>query len=147
MRISDTAVRWLKKHFRGSLVLPFLIAINPVPASRPRVTRWGTHYSKNYTQWMKQAGEYIPSKGNKPFTGPVMVLLEHVVEKPKTTKKMWPRGDVDNYSKGALDAITKAESVWHDDDQVVALFVTKRFTEPGEDPGTHVTVMEVEYDT
>jgi Holliday junction resolvase RusA-like endonuclease len=38
-----------------------------------------------------------------------------------------------------LDAATKA-GIWGDDSQVVPLASTKRFTEPGEEPGVYLHI-------
>lgn len=52
----------------------------------------------------------------------VTVLLN----KPKTSEKDWPRGDVDNYAKGILDACNGV--LWADDDSIVHLITTKLWT-------------------
>lgn len=66
--------------------------------------------------------------------GSLCCVVEIICQRPKTTKLSHPRGDVDNFVKGALDAATKA-GVWGDDTQVIALGVTKRWTEGDEAPG------------
>ena len=35
------------------------LPLTPVPASRPRVTRWGTYYGKRYTQWREEAENLV----------------------------------------------------------------------------------------
>ena len=42
-----------------------------------------------------------------------------------------------------LDALTKLERVWKDDDQVVLLIASKRFAAEGEQPATHVMVSPI----
>lgn len=122
--------------------LRFCIDVAPVPASRPRVTRWGTYYGKTYKNWMAAAAKSLAQQRDDYWLirEQCAVCLEIIAERPKTTKRPEPRGDVDNYAKAALDAITKTELVWDDDDQVVALFVSKRFAEPDERPRTEVEV-------
>ena len=123
-----------------SLVVP----LNPVPASRPRVSKWGVYYLKTYTRWMKQAKLHLPDGVDDPeFTGPVAVLTEFVVNKPKTTKRAYPIGDNDNYEKAAWDAITKCRAVWDDDDQILLNVSIKRFTNANEEPHTRVVVIEL----
>jgi len=72
--------------------------------------------------------------------GPLHVTTHHVCVRPKTTQRDYPRGDVDNYAKATLDAVTKCERAWADDDQVLSLTTTKRFAKPGEAPHTEVIV-------
>ena len=116
----------------GELRLP----LNPVPASRPRVTKWGTYYAKTYKNWMKEAHDLIPQAG-APWDGHLSVMILFVVKKPKTTKRTNPRGDIDNYLKGILDAMTK-RGYWHDDDQITTINANKRFANEGEEP--HIQV-------
>lgn len=143
-RLAQSALRWMKKEAQSGL-LSFHLALEPVPASRPRVTRWGTHYGKKYNQFR---AEVVPLAnaydGTKLPDGPLVVMLEHVVTKPRTSKRDFPRGDVDNYDKSPLDAMTKAEKFWTDDDQVVGLIAFKRFAEPGEKPGIYASWFALE---
>jgi Holliday junction resolvase RusA-like endonuclease len=118
------------------------IRINPVPASRPRVSRWGTYYAKTYKNWMREAGEKLAELGTtSKYQGPVSVRIEHVVARPKTTDRDFPRGDVDNYAKATLDAVTKAGLAWDDDDQVTHLYASKRFASGMEQPHTYIEVL------
>ena len=50
----------------------FIVPIDPVPASRPRVTRWSTFYSKKYTQFKKDMAIWV-------ITQPKHLLSHHVV--------------------------------------------------------------------
>lgn len=131
----------------GASMLSLVIGGEPVPASRPRVTRFGTYYGKNYTKWMKDSWHYVSSLDSLPTDRPIIVMLEAVVTKPRTSKLSHPRADVDNYAKGPLDLITKAaketgRGVWEDDRQIVFMGISKRFAEPGEDPGFKIYYME-----
>lgn len=129
--------------FKGGASASLFLPINPVPASRPRVTRWGVYYGKKYTQWRKDVESYLELLTHEEnYTGALHVLVENFVLKPKTSKKTHPRGDVDNYAKAPLDAITSHTEVWGDDDQIVSLLVTKQFTE--DEPGTRITVYQDE---
>jgi Holliday junction resolvase RusA-like endonuclease len=112
--------------------------LNPVPASRPRVTRWGTYYSKTYTNWRKEAMGLI-KEAKTTIDNCVTVLVEQIVEKPKTSKKKFPRGDVDNYAKAPTDILT-TKKFWTDDDLITGLWTSKRFAEEGEEPRTEVTI-------
>lgn len=141
--VSDTRA-WLTSLGRV-FTLSALVGLAPVPASRPRVSRWGTYYAKNYAGWMKTALAKMRAIPSVPETvGPYVVLIEQVVEKAKTSKLAYPRGDVDNFAKGPLDIITKSERVWKDDNDVVGLVVFKRFAEKGEEPGTRVEYVQLQ---
>lgn len=114
------------------------IDVPPVVASRPRVTRWGVYYGKKYTQWMKEADETL-ADALMTVSSPCSVVVDQIVQKPKTSKLTFPRGDVDNYAKAPLDAITK-KGYWTDDDIITGLWTSKRFAEPDETPRTEVSI-------
>jgi Holliday junction resolvase RusA-like endonuclease len=61
------------------------------------------------------------------MVGPLVVILNVFVRKPKTSKLLYPIGDVDNYAKAYLDSLNG--HAWHDDKQVISLTVTKDFTD------------------
>lgn len=110
----------------------------PTPASRPRVTRWGTYYGKTYKAYMQAADTAIPTASHT-LEGNLRATVEFVCLKPKTTKRLNPRGDIDNHLKAILDAITK-KNYWHDDDQVVEITALKRWQHKGEQPHTRITI-------
>lgn len=89
---------------------------------------------------MAEAAKHAEPILDVPLSCPLSVTLEFIILKPKTSKRDYPRGDVDNYEKAALDHITKNMSVWEDDDQVVRLSSHKRFAVTLETPGVMVTV-------
>lgn len=124
----------------AALAASFIFPIDPVPASRPRVTRWGTYHLKTYKNWLEAAGTYLKTTGAKIPEGRLHVALEFVCRKPKTTKLVTPKGDIDNYAKAPLDAITHAD-IWPDDKWIVSLYATKRFAELGEEPHTSLQVL------
>lgn len=107
------------------------LAMEPVAASRPRVTRWGTFYAEPYKSFLAAAPEALYAMDLPMLDGPLEVLLEVVCTKPKTSKLPHPRQDIDNFAKSVLDALTKA-GAWIDDAQVARLTVEKRFAESGE---------------
>lgn len=71
---------------------------------------------------------------------PVRVSMIVAVEKPKTTKLAYPRGDQDNYEKGIYDAITQSGAWWNDDNQIVKGVFEKRWAEPGEAEGYYIQI-------
>lgn len=117
----------------------FTLPFPPVPASRPRVGRWGTFYTEPYKSYKKAIGEWFKQN----FAGPVLagaltVSIEAIGARPKTTILAFPRPDVDNYAKATLDAMNK--TVFKDDTQVQKLVVTKRWARKGEAAATKITV-------
>jgi Holliday junction resolvase RusA-like endonuclease len=123
----------------GAALLTWNLAVKPVPASRPRVSKWGTFYLKTYESYRKEAKAAALQFPGIPTDQPVIVMLEIVAEKPRTGKLAMPRGDVDNFAKATLDVMTTAGKWWGDDDQVLGLTVIKRYAEKGEEPGTVIS--------
>ena len=115
-----------------SLVLP----LDPVPASRPRVSRWGTYYGKRYEAFRKRGNEVLSnleplvmsptSVDLFPLDGSLEVTAIFNVVKPRTSKLSSPNGDVDNYFK-TLDICNGI--IWEDDKQIEILHICKRFAE------------------
>ena len=116
-----------------------VLRMNPVPASRPRVSRYGVHYGKKYAQW-KLWMKHNLVRGTLDSEDDLLVCITHIGLKARTSKLSTPNGDVDNFDKAALDAITTAKGYWIDDKQVRYLFSEKRFAEKGEEPRTEVSI-------
>ena len=110
----------------------YVFKIDPVPASRPRVSRYGTYYLPTYRVFKSQLASLIAEDRSKysKFEGPLRVAIRCFVSKPKTGKRSWPNGDVDNYAKGVLDGLNGI--LWDDDDQVVDMFVSKTYATDGD---------------
>lgn len=130
------------RHADGGFTL--VVCVPPTPASRPRVTRWGTYYTKTYMAWRTLADQAIPKSTKPALEGNLNALIEFVCQRPKTTKRACPRGDIDNHIKAILDAITgtkkNLKGYWNDDDQVTELHATKRWAEPSEEPHTTIRI-------
>lgn len=108
--------------------LVLIIPVTPVPASRPRVTRWGTYYGKTYSKFRKDAKVALDGVyDGEPLSGGLEVSLWFYCKKPKTTRRVEPRGDVDNYVKAILDSCN--EKIWEDDDQILRLTARKRWAD------------------
>lgn len=122
------------------------IPVKPVPASRPKVTRYGTYYTKTYMDFRKEMYLYLSKikKRFPPEDGEFKVEIKFICKKPKKPTNNYPQGDVDNFLKGPLDAFTKQGMFWKDDVQVVELNGTKRYQEPDEEYGMEVTIWKKE---
>lgn len=134
---------WMKGALQIGALSTFLLAIEPAPASRPRVGRFGVYYGKTYETFRKMSLPLAQAFPGIPTQAPLFVLIECISTKPKTGKLQYPRADVDNLAKGPLDVMTKAAKFWADDNQVVGLAVFKRYAEPGEEPGVKIEWFEV----
>ena len=125
----------------------FFLPVEPKPASRPVVSRYGTGYGKPFTLFRQTGQPYANAyKARPPIDGPVALSIEVVCTKPKTGKLMHPRGDVDNYAKGVMDIMTISGRFWtHDDAQVISLYTSKRYSDPldpKDKAGCHIYLYE-----
>jgi Holliday junction resolvase RusA-like endonuclease len=136
-KIVESARKWIRRAAHSGL-LAFHLGVTPTPASRPRVTRFGVYYGKNYTKFFKAAVPVANTFDGVPTDKPVVMLIEVVADKPKTGKSEYPRGDIDNFVKGPMDVLTKTSRFWNDDNQVVGLLAFKRYPKPGEKPGVNI---------
>jgi len=110
--------------------------INPVPASRARVTRWSTYYPKKYTKFKKEMGEVLETMDIIPSEKLVCVFLEFMVSMPKSWSKKKKKekdgnycdnnSDIDNYIKAVLDSFNGF--YFEDDKQVVEIFAKKIYS-------------------
>ena len=110
--------------------------INPVPASRPRVTRWSTYYPKKYTQFKQDMIALTSEMHFAPFEGLLGVDIGFYIAMPKSwskKKKELKEGrycdnnaDVDNYLKAILDSLN--EIVYVDDRQIVEIAARKIYS-------------------
>jgi len=113
--------------------------INPVPASRPRVSRWSTYYPKKYTKFKKDMEALTSEMETTPSEKLVSVELEFGIMIPKSWSKKKKEelnntycsnnSDIDNYIKAILDSLNGI--VYIDDKQVVELFAKKIYSEEG----------------
>lgn len=119
--------------------IDLLFDINPVPASRPRVTRWGTYYGKKYKQFKKDMGKLAINKDN--------IWLENLISADMTffipMAKSWSQkkksskngqfcdnnSDLDNYEKAILDSLNTI--YFEDDRQIVQQSSQKIWAEQG----------------
>lgn len=108
--------------------------MEPCPAARPRVSRWGSYYPPRYRRWKAEFAQEIRRicSFRRPMQGPLSVVVHVLCTRPRTSVLAHPRPDVDNYAKAVLDGMNGV--VYHDDSQIISLLVTKEWTDQGE-PG------------
>jgi len=141
---SLSLARSIERMEAAAHVASVTLNIEPVSASRPRVTRWGTYHAKPYKAWLDAVGELLEGRwADIDPDADLIVTVESIMTKARTSKLKRPRPDVDNLAKGPLDVITKCGGYWRDDSQVVGLFTSKRFAAPGEAARTEVHIYKL----
>ena len=136
----------------------FFVPGDPVPQSRPRVTRTGhVYYASRIVQYRKAVELAARAAGLPLRDGPVWLGIEAIFSRPKSHFKNrggvgvlrpgspafpFARGDATNLAKGIEDSLNGI--AWLDDAQVVELSVRRRWAKPGEDAGAHVTICDIE---
>ncbi len=108
----------------------FWFDTNPVPASRPRVSKWGVYYGKTYKAFRAAFAaevedfrmEFRPLLATR-----LRVDVAFSAKKPKTSKLPHPRGDIDNYPKALFDSCNAV--AWRDDVQIVEVTAIKQRSE------------------
>lgn len=137
----------------GGRQVNLTVYVPPVPASRPRVTRWGTYYGKTYRAYREASDAAIPKSVNPPLAGNLKATIEFVCQRPKTTKRICPMGDIDNHMKAILDAVVgqkatraipcRLKGYIEDDMQIVDVEATKRWAIQNEQPHTKIRIEQV----
>ena len=120
--------------------------ISPVPASRPRVTRWGTFYGKKYKEFKREMGMLLIESDKTSEVNPVL-WIEGLISADMTffvpMAKSWSNkkkslnngqfcdnnADLDNYEKAVLDSLSTV--YFHDDRQIVQQKSQKIWAETG----------------
>jgi Holliday junction resolvase RusA-like endonuclease len=130
-----------------------VVDVPPVPASRPRVTRWGTYYLKTYKAYRDASDQAIPKSTRPALEGNLKATIEFACHRPPTTKRENPRGDIDNHVKSILDSVvghaaTKKRKCGLkgyiiDDMQITELYALKRWVHPGESPHTRIRIEQL----
>jgi Holliday junction resolvase RusA-like endonuclease len=134
----------------------FFLAVKPKAAARTNVTCRGSgkrafptvYTAPGYRGWLDEAipllQEHAPTLPSEVRERDVRIDIEVVIRKPKSTKRLRPGGDSDNYEKGVWDAMTKVGRWWVDDEQIVENHTVKRWASDGEPEGYHVRVQFME---
>lgn len=123
----------------------YRLPINPIPCPRPKIAVRGkfanAYYPKAYQDWKTECAKLLLSH-DKPAQYTLVRLSCHFeVEQPKSTKLLVPRGDLDNYCKSLMDALTQADW-WGDDNQVVHITASKQWAAKGEPGRIRFTITE-----
>lgn len=119
--------------------MKFIYDINPIPASRPRVTRFATYYGKKYTQFRKEMDILV-----KPLPEPLKCLLSvniiFYIQIPKSYTKKRKRAimgqhcdnnaDIDNYLKALFDCFNR--KIFEDDKQIAHVEALKVWSDKGQ---------------
>jgi Holliday junction resolvase RusA-like endonuclease len=132
----------------------FVIPGDPVPQSRPRVTRNGQVYYPprivEFRRWVRAnaTAAHLPVR-----TGALWLGLEFVFARPashtlksgnlssRASEYPATKGDCTNLAKGVEDALNGI--AWEDDSQIVETWTRKRWALSGEEACTVVTICDV----
>lgn len=102
--------------------------IKPCPAARVRVTGRGhRYYPAPYQAFKTELASQAAGMEISPVTYPCSIHVAVFDVRPKSTKLMFPKPDIDNYAKGVLDGLNG--TVIEDDWLVTDLSVSKRWTD------------------
>jgi Holliday junction resolvase RusA-like endonuclease len=124
-------------------MLRLKIPLNPVPASRPKVPRYGkVYYGKRYTQWRKDATVLV-SEASSTRDSLLSATVVFAVERSKTGLLTSPVGDGDNYEKAVYDLL-QAKKYMMDDRQIVEGHWIKTFVPYGEPGYTEIVLKELD---
>ena len=117
--------------------------IEPVPASRPRVPRFGKpFYTGRYAEYRELMAAYMASHElPEPRSCSLSVEVTFICTRPKKPANDYPKGDIDNYVKAILDSIN-GKAFMTDDRVITHLCATKRYAIPGELAHTYITFTE-----
>jgi Holliday junction resolvase RusA-like endonuclease len=120
----------------------------PVPAARPKVSKFGTYYPKAHMTHKAVLDTFFKGAEPYPVDQPVEVRTLFVMPRYKTSDHPVHRSDVDNLAKLPLDCMTQAKDgdtgkFWTDDDLIVDLRSLKRFCREGEEPHTKVRIIPI----
>ena len=122
--------------------------IAAIPCPRPRIFNNRASYPKSYSDFKNECAALIREQletvseetGVKfPIENYVECKIQVLLTKPKTGKLEYPRGDVDNYGKSVLDAMTQS-GIWQDDSLVAKLTLEKGYDIV---PKTIITVKQI----
>ena len=117
------------------IILNATVPGQPIPHSRPRVTRNGVFYPKAVTAYRRTMAQIFALHRNtsEPHPGPVAVTIQ--------VMGCRANADTDNFAKGVLDALVDARVIEGDSVRVVRRLVVDAW--PNLEPSLAVVVQEV----
>ena len=116
--------------------------LNPVPASRPRVSRKGfSYYAEPYRSFKDSMREAAMRAQAVCLSGLLEASIRIYCTRPKTTKLLVPRPDTDNFAKAVMDGMN--EVMYDDDSQIADLYVSKRWAPPGKSGWIEVSLEDL----
>lgn len=107
---------------------------DPVTQGSMRVMR-GRAIHSNHTRLMRWRSDIADSHPWTVTDGMVDVELRFFIKRPRTTKRSYPRLDIDKLIRAVLDALTG--HAYGDDSQVVTVTASKEFSDT---PGVRITM-------
>ena len=124
--------------------MEFIFNINPIAASRPRVSKFGAYFTGPYKKFRVDAVDIVDSTLGmdwSPLEGAIHVDVAIVAKRPKTTKLEYPKADIDNYLKAIFDCLNG--KLWVDDKQIIVVEASKAWSEPGEEGYFSIRINEI----
>lgn len=108
--------------------------IPPVPASRPRVTRWATYFPKKYQTFRDELEAILDSYALTPTEELLYVKVDFHVQIAKSWSKKRKasaegkycdnNADIDNYIKAVLDS---CEGRYYNNDKQIVMIRARKF--------------------
>lgn len=123
-----------------------MMGVTPVPAPRPRVTKYGTYNDSGYTAYKNLIARVARSKRERILEGMIKLEIEFIYTTPKNwskTKKAnatykTSKPDIDNLTKGAMDALN---NIAYKDDAIVVELVARKLY--GDKAGVIIKIEEL----
>ena len=110
------------------LMIKLEFPIKAVAKERARSTKFGHHYTPSKTaKFERFIRDYSRPQmsGRQPLESNLELLIAFQLQKPKSTKLVYPHQDLDNFCKSLLDGMNGV--VYNDDKQVVLLAASKNW--------------------
>lgn len=133
-------------------IFPFRVEGIPAPQGSKTAFRRGNRCvlvetSKKLPAWreacMAEFKNGAKAYGLEPIDAPVCVRVEFLMPRPKKPTNNYPYvGDLDKLQRGVGDALEQS-GVVKNDSRIVEWRATKRYAEPGEEPGAIIEAFVV----